>query len=118
MWILEELNTKPEFCGGAQSRTADLPWPPPSPVTFQRPVRVGVSVESEEKDGCGTKGEVDKSESHSLRTDRFRRRTKRKTALARTSVCVVGMDYRADCRADDRECRQASHAHTLITGVQ
>lgn len=59
---------------------------PSSLVTSQRPVRVGVSVESVEKDGCGTKGEVDKSQIHSLNTERFRRKAKRKSALACTSV--------------------------------
>lgn len=59
-------------CGGAPSKiTRFSPWPPPSNVTSQqRPVRVGVSVESEEKDGCGTKGEVDKSQSRCLRIAR------------------------------------------------
>ncbi len=33
------------------------------------------------------------------------------------SLCI-GMEYSADSKLDDRECRQASHAHTLITGVQ
>ncbi|KAL1267695.1 hypothetical protein QQF64_033058, partial [Cirrhinus molitorella] len=61
-------------------------------VTSQRPVRVGVSVESEEKDGCGTKGEVDESEIRCFRIDRLLRRTKRKTALA--CVCVEESMYR------------------------
>lgn len=77
-------------CGGAPSKTTHFsPWPPPSNVTSQRPVRVGVSVESEEKDGCGTKGEVDKSQNRCLRIARLRRRTKRKTALARVSFFLL-----------------------------
>lgn len=81
--------------GGAPSKTTDFsPWPPPSSVTSQRPVRVGVSVESEEKDGCGTKGEVDKSEIRRFRIDRLRLRTKRKTALAYVSIFCSGFNGR------------------------
>lgn len=80
--------------GGAPSKTTDFSaWPQPSGVTLQRPVRVGVSVESE-KDGCGTKGEVYQSEIRCFRIDRLRRRTKRKTALACVSIFCLGFNGR------------------------